>query len=208
LPDVRSDHPLLPAAPAPSPGASTQALTDELLAIRCQLGEPEAFDALIARWHEPLGRYVHRTLGAGQAAEDALQDTWLRVVRALPTLRDPSRLRPWLFGIARRAVMDHLRRDYGHAADVPLELAEAEDASPGDDTLALIERAESLTQLNASLLELPLVEREVLVLFYLQELSLEQLTQVLEVPLGTVKSRLFRARRRLRDHLLANGVHP
>jgi RNA polymerase sigma factor (sigma-70 family) len=211
VPDVSPDplHGPLPdallstAKPSPS-----DALADELLAIRCQLGEPEALDALIARWHEPLRRYLLRTLGARPEAEDVVQDTWLRVVRALPRLEDPARLRAWLFGIARRALMDQLRRDYGRANDVALELAEADAGMISDDAQWQLERDESIALLADSLEALPLVEREVLVLFYLQELTLDQLALVLEVPVGTVKSRLFRARRRLRAHLLTKGVEP
>ena len=89
-----------------------------------------------------------------------------------------------------------------------LELAEADAGMISDDAQWQLERDESIALLADSLEELPLVEREVLVLFYLQELTLDQLALVLEVPVGTVKSRLFRARRRLRAHLLTKGVEP
>jgi RNA polymerase sigma factor (sigma-70 family) len=82
---------------------------DELLAIRCQLAEPAALDELVERWHPPLWRYVLRMCGDEEEAADLLQGIWLRILRALPGLRDPGRLRPWLFGIARRAVMDRHR---------------------------------------------------------------------------------------------------
>ncbi len=192
-----------PASAAPRSNAE---LDDELLAVRCQLGEPEAFDDLIARWHEPLWRYLMRTLEAPQEADDALQDTWLRVLRAFPALRDPSRLRPWLFGIARRALMDRLRGQYANRVDVSLEFTELPDSRDGLDIEWETQRADTLVRLGETLVDLPLVEREVLVLFYLQELSLTQLAEVLAVPVGTVKSRLFRARRMLRDRLLAKGV--
>ena len=85
---------------------------DELLAIRCQLGERAAFDALIARWHEPLWRYLRRLANNDDAARDLTQDTWLRVLRGIGALREPAKLRPWLFGIARRVAMDRLRFEY------------------------------------------------------------------------------------------------
>src|SRR5689334_3814751 len=88
------------------------ALSDELLVVRCQLGEPAAFTALIHRWHEPLWRYVRRMADDDDAAADVLQDVWLRVVRAMPRLREAKRVRAWLFGIARRTTMDRLRRQY------------------------------------------------------------------------------------------------
>ncbi len=174
--------------------------------MRCQLGEPEAFDELIARWHQPLGRYVARTLGTGQDADDALQDTWLRVLRAMPSLRDPSKLRPWLFGIARRSLMDRLRGRYASMDELPIEPTDLLESQTAEDAKFEFERSETLVQMHQTLGEMPLVEREVLVLFYLHELSLAQLADVLELPAGTVKSRLFRARRMLRDRLIEKGV--
>jgi DNA-directed RNA polymerase specialized sigma24 family protein len=152
---------LLPESPTPV--VTTMPDNLELLAVRCQLGEREALDALVARWHLPLWKYARRLTGSEAAADDAVQDVWLRVLRGLPGLREPAHLRPWIFGIARRVLMDRLRAQY---------------AAP-----------------------MPVLEREVLVLFYLDELSLAELADVLAIPVGTAKSRLFRARRILRARL-------
>jgi len=170
--------------------------SDELLAVRCQLGEPDALDALIARWHPALWSYARRVTGDPDAAADAVQDAWLRILRALPGLRDPARLRPWMFGIARRVLMDRFRAQYAAPAfaDVePGDLAEPDDRR--DAALAAEE-------LHGALDALPVAERELLALFYLEELSLNELADVLSVPVGTVKSRLFRARRLLRERLV------
>ncbi len=177
------------------PNDDRDALADELLAVRCLLGEPAAFDALVARWHEPLRLYLGRLIGDEDAAADTLQDCWLRVLRALPGLRDPARLRPWLFGIARRAAMDRFRRRHADAIDELADVSEvAAPDAPDDDP-------ELLARMHEALGRLPIMERDVLVLFYLQELSLAQLADVLQVPTGTVKSRLHRARRLLRRAL-------
>lgn len=173
---------------------------DELLAIRCQLGEPAAFDALIARWHEPLWKYLRRLTGDEDAAAEAVQDTWLRILRGMPRLRDAGRLRAWIFGIARRVVMDRLREKYAEPARVSpedVELAAADEAGDLREELAL---------LHEELARLPVPEREVLVLFHLQELTLTEIAEVAGIPAGTVKSRLFRARRALRDQLILKGV--
>ena len=71
---------------------------DELLVVRCQLGEPDAFDALIARWHGPLWRYIRRMTGHDEEAQDIEQEVWLRVIRGIARLQDGSRLRGWLLG--------------------------------------------------------------------------------------------------------------
>lgn len=176
--------------------------SDELLAVRCQLGEPAAFDALVERWHPALWSYVRRVSDDDDQAAELLQDTWLRVLRAMPRLRDPARLRPWLFGIARRALMDRLRDRYAAPAQEPIEAADAEASAETDDVDS------DLLTMRDELVRLPVIEREVLALFYLQELTLAEVADVLAVPAGTVKSRLFRARRMLRERLTERGIQP
>ncbi len=171
---------------------------DEWLVVRCQLGERAAFDELTARWHAPLWSFLRRLSGEDDAADDLAQDVWLRVLRGIGRLRDGSRLRPWLFGIARRAAMDRLRAQYAvPASDVDVAALPAAEPSLLEDDVAVM---------REELARLPLVEREALTLFYLQELSLTEVAEVLEVPLGTVKSRLFRARQLLRRELEAKGM--
>jgi RNA polymerase sigma factor (sigma-70 family) len=173
---------------------------DDLLAVRCQLGEREAFDELIRRWHEPLWKYARRLTGDEDAAAETVQEAWLRVVRGIARLRDPERLRAWLFGITRRVVMDRLRAKYGEPVMVDIEdvdVAGAEEAS---------ELAGDVEMMLEELQRLPLLEREVLVLFYLRELTLNELADILGVPIGTIKSRLFRARHSLRRQLERKGV--
>ncbi|MFF3439835.1 RNA polymerase sigma factor [Streptosporangium sp. NPDC002721] len=170
-------------------------MTDELLVVRCRLGEREAFAELVRTWHDPVRDYVRRMLGPSRA-DDVAQEVWVAVVRGLPRLKEPGRFAPWLFTIARRAVADRLREEYARP-EIPME----EERASGDPADALVDRAGLL----AGLSELPVREREVLVLFYLRDLSLEDCAQVCAVPVGTVKSRLSRARRMLRDRLTEKG---
>ena len=173
---------------------------DELLAIRCQLGERAAFTDLINRWHEPLWRYLRRLAGSNEAADDLVQDTWLRVMRGIAGLRDAARVRPWLFGIARRVAMDRLRAQYARPHDDEAQIDEIA-ALPVDDELE-----SDLEALEAGLASLPVRERETLALFYLRELSIEEMSALLGVPAGTVKSRLFRARELLRGQFHKPGA--
>lgn len=173
--------------------SSSDTRADELLAIRCQLGERDAFDALITRWHEPIWRYLRRLTNSDDAAADLAQDTWLKVLRGIATLREPSSLRPWLFGVARRVAMDRLRRQYARAEDSGAVLEDI--AAPESD--AGLEA--DLAALESKLEKLPLRERETLALFYLRELTIEEIAALLAVPAGTVKSRLHRARQQLRN---------
>ncbi len=169
-------------------------MTDELLVVRAQLGERAAFAALVRRWRVPVWAFVRRMLDA-ERADDVAQEVWLAVVRGLPRLRDSDRFKPWLFTIARRSVADCLRAEYARAA-VSADEPVAEDLAD-----ATVERTEVLAALSA----VPVVEREVLVLFYLEDLSVQECAQVCGIPVGTVKSRLGRARRLLREHLAEKG---
>jgi RNA polymerase sigma factor (sigma-70 family) len=178
-----------------------QAVEDDLLVTRCKLGEQRAFDELIDRWHVPLWRYARRLTGDDEVAAEMVQDVWLRVLRGIVRLRDHERLRAWLFGIARRVVMDRLREVYAAPATEAIDLSTI--AAEEDDGRDL---ELEISALHEELDRLPVIEREVLALFYLQELSLKDLAEVLGVPVGTVKSRLFRARSLLRHQLTMKGI--
>jgi RNA polymerase sigma factor (sigma-70 family) len=186
-------------AVADSSESGCRARDDEWLVVRCQLGERPAFDELIDRWHDPLWRYVRRMTGDPHAAQDIVQDLWLRVLRGIPRLREGAKLRPWLFGIARRAVMDRWRDTYAAPDFSDLDVADVPFEDPAGD------READLAAMELELTQLPFVEREVLTLFYLRELSLADVSDVLTVPIGTVKSRLFRARQLLRRQLESKG---
>jgi RNA polymerase sigma-70 factor (ECF subfamily) len=187
---------------SPAPDPTRDALADEWLVVRCQLGEREAFDEIVARWQLPLWRYARQLAGSDAAADDATQDVWLRVLRGIARLRDGAKLRPWLFGIAHRVLMDRLREQYRMplVPDDDVDLA----AVPIDESALQLES--DLAALRDGLARLPALEGEVLTLFYLQQLSLDEVSQVLAVPVGTVKSRLHRARRLLRHQLEIQGA--
>jgi RNA polymerase sigma-70 factor (ECF subfamily) len=179
--------------------ATSSTRADALLAVRCQLGEREAFDELIRRWADPLRRYVFRVAGNAELADELVQDIWLRVLHGIGRLQDPDKFRPWLFGIAHRRMMDQLRERYASPIDAH---ATAEDIAV-EATLA--DRELEARELGRGLQRLPAAERDLLSLFYLEELSLNDVASVLAVPVGTVKSRLFRARNLLRLELIGES---
>jgi RNA polymerase sigma factor (sigma-70 family) len=173
-------------------------MTDELTVIRCQLGERDAFAELVRAWHDPVRAYVWRMLPSADV-DDVAQDVWLAVLRGLPRLRQPERFTPWLFTIARRAVTNRLRAEYARA-----EVAGDTQPAGPDPTDRVLDRAE----VAAGLAGLPVREREILILFYLHDLSLETCAEICAIPVGTVKSRLSRARRMLRAELLRAELLP
>ncbi|MFI5905944.1 RNA polymerase sigma factor [Dactylosporangium sp. NPDC051541] len=169
-------------------------MNDELLVIRCQLGERDAFAELVRGWHPRVERYVGRMLG--RPDDDVVQEIWLAVVKGLPRLQRADRFTPWLFTVARRAVTNRLREAYTRPD--PLD----DDVLPADDDTEAVVNRELLA---GALTALPARDREVLLLFYLEDLPLEACAQICAVPVGTVKSRLNRARRLLRQELVRKG---
>ena len=165
----------------------------ELLVLRCKRRDRQAWDELIHQWEGRLLYYVRRLVATEADAWDVLQQTWLRAFRGLRTLDDPQRLASWLFQIARCTAMSHWRGYYRAQArmeeDVDLaELTEEDEEDPCADA----------EQVHLALGRISLAHREVLTLYFLEDLPLQQIAEILGVPLGTVKSRLCYARRALR----------
>lgn len=165
----------------------------ELLCMRCQRGDRKAWEELVAHWERPLFYYVRRMARSEEDALQILQDTWLRVFSSLPSLTDPARLAAWLYTITRRVVLRYI----GEFGDERLAQADvsAQQDMRRDSGGEVDEEAEAV---HWGLAQLAPVQREVLVLFYLEDLSLTEMAEVLAIPVGTVKSRLNKARGELK----------
>jgi RNA polymerase sigma factor (sigma-70 family) len=174
----------------------------ELLCLACQGGDRAAWGELVDTWERPLFYYVRR-LGASEAdALQILQDTWIEVLNSLGSLKDPSRFVPWLYTITRRmAIRARPRRidELTTHADISGQ------ADPDDDFEA---RLDDTAAVHWGLERLPPQQREVLVLFFLRDLSLKDIAEVIDVPVGTVKSRLHKARQQLAALLRRSEAKP
>ncbi len=164
-----------------------------VLVVRCQLGERAAWEELVQRWHQHLWRFIFGMLGDREAAEDVLQIVWLHMVQSLVRLREPARFEAWMYRIARNVIADRLRAQYRR----PLEET-FEEAVRSDRAFESIDLTDSLQN---ALSNLHPIDRETTVLYYFQEKTLDEVAGICEVPAGTVKSRLHRARRQLRETL-------
>lgn len=175
----------------------------KLLVVRCQLGERAALEELVRTWERPLLYYVRRLLPSDQDPLHVLQEVWVKVFANLGKLRDPARLAPWLYAITRHTIMDHLRDHYARRElmaigrdDPPAPEATADD---GHSWFLAAE------EVHFGLSRVSVVDREVLTLYFLQDLSIQEIAEVLGIPPGTVKSRLFHARNNLRIVLCEKG---
>jgi RNA polymerase sigma-70 factor (ECF subfamily) len=179
------------------------ATRDELLALRCQAGEPAAFAELIAAFERPLRYYLIKRLGDEDRAYDVLQEVWLKVVHTIRQLVEPAALRVWLYRLAHGAAVDHIRRRRVRQV-AEQERSAPEDAAETDPEFTSVDAQ----AIHRALDELPPLQREALVLFFLEDLSLGDIADVLGCPVGTVKSRLYYAKRALRDLLMRDGYGP
>jgi RNA polymerase sigma-70 factor (ECF subfamily) len=181
---------------------STERARDELLALRCQSSDPDAFRDLIAEFERPLRYYLLKTLGDEDRAYDVLQDLWLKVFRGIRQLVEPAALRVWLYRAAHGLAVDQIRRRHVRQA-AEQERAVAEDVAEVPEFTRIDAQA-----IHRALDELETTQREVLVLFFLEDLSLEDIADVVGCPTGTVKSRLYYAKRALHDVLKRDGYGP
>ena len=173
--------------------AEKQAIYYELLVLRCQQGRRAALEELIHTWEKRLFYYIRRLIDDEAQAWSILQETWLKVLKDIKKLREPRKLPSWLYSIARNTVIDHLRNKYSRQAmfgnNENIADVETSDFSFNFDNAEAV---------HYGLGRLSLHHREVLTLLFLQDLSIDEIARVLQIPVGTVKSRLYHAKRALK----------
>jgi len=171
-------------------------LNDELLVLRCQEGDAEAFALLVGRWQRRLWRHAWRLTGDESAAWDAVQETWMGISQGMARLADAAAFPAWAYQIASNKCRDSLRRDRRRrqAAETYFAWTQGEQRET-----AMAE--EQYSNLKNALEQLSGPDRAVLSLRYEENFDTAEIAGILAVPEGTVKSRLFYARRRLRKYL-------
>ena len=172
------------------------------LLLRAGRGDEAAFLLLYERHRTPVFRFACRMLGSAQQAEDVTQECFLSILRRPEAFRaERASLRTYLCAIARHLALKQLRkRGQETLVDDPPEEA-PRGAAGGRDALSAVIEAEAAEAVRSAVEALPPLQREAVVLFEYQEMSLADVAAVCDVDVGTVKSRLHRARERLRRTL-------
>ena len=174
------------------------------LLLRAGRGDEAAFLLLYERHRTPVFRFACRMLGSAQQAEDVTQECFLSILRRPEAFRaERASLRTYLCAIARHLALKLLRKRGQETVvdDPPEEAAGGGPAAGGRDPLSRVIEEEAAEAVRTAVLGLPPLQREAVVLFEYQEMSLADVAAVCEVDVGTVKSRLHRARERLRRTL-------
>ncbi|HEX9172072.1 MAG TPA: sigma-70 family RNA polymerase sigma factor [Telluria sp.] len=167
-------------------------LNDAQCVTLAQKGDGKAFSELVVRYQDRVYRFLVRLTRSPDAALDLAQDTFLRAYQNLPRWRPDAQFKTWLFQIARNIAFDRLRREK-LVAFVELEDDFAlQDTAAGPDTL--LETAQRYRLLESALAKLPVEHREILLLREIEEMTYDDIALVLDLNLGTVKSRIARAR--------------
>jgi len=182
-------------------------LPDEDLFARLLKGDEEALESLFTRYAQPLYSFLWRLTGDQALAEDLLQEVFIRLVNYAG--KPPLYFRAWLYTVARNLAYSSFRahgREQAHRAYSGANNDEALKDTTQDLPEKVILSRDNEERIRQSLERLPDEQREVVLLRYYQGLSLEEIATVVEVSLGTVKSRLYRALRRLRGMLLREEV--
>lgn len=166
-------------------------------------GDRGAFEALYRRFHRPLAAYLLRLTGRAEVVDELVDDTLMVVWQQADRFDGRSRLSTWIFGIAYKKALKHLerqRREAGRTGET-----DEEPVAPEDGPERLHVRRELAQQVAAALDRLSAEQRGVVVLTYYHGLSYPEIAEVMSCPVGTVKTRMFHARRKL-AHLLADAA--
>ncbi len=174
---------------------------DELLKGLRQ-SESQAFDILLARFEAPLYRFFFYAHGRHDRAEDECGETFAQLVHLFPKMRgEPESLRSFVFGVARNVQ----RRGWRSRSEAQLDADElAKVPTPGPSTFESVVHREQVEQALTLINQCNDPERQVLLLRFVEELKLEEISVALEIPLNTVKSILHRSCARLRQQMQAN----
>lgn len=168
---------------------------EELLVLAVQDGDQEAFKQLYLCYHKPLGRFAYKLCGSTELAQDALQDSWLKASHSIRKIRDPRTFRSWIYRLVRWRCLDLMRQ---HSKEKLYEYFN--ESVHKDLTSSELDKAiEQSDELNTAMAKMPAMEKQIIHLFYLDELTIAEIGTILSIPEGTVKSRLSRVRTLLRE---------
>ncbi len=169
---------------------------DHALVAAALGGDPEAFAELVRRYDRPVYHLAYRTLRDAEEARDVAQEAFFKAYRSLRTFRPGAKFSTWIFSIAYHTCCDRLNRRKRFSSD---ELEEPVDTAPSPEQAAIA--SDEARRLRAAIDALPEKYRTVITLYHLQGQQYEEIARVLGLPMGTVKTHLFRAKEHLRRML-------
>ncbi|MGJ8693446.1 MAG: RNA polymerase sigma factor [Thalassotalea sp.] len=168
----------------------------DLLVIEAQLGDDKAFEHLFKLFKQSVLHYAYKVSADTQIAQDASQNSWIKVAKNLKSLKDPRAFKSWLFQLTHWQILDLLRKQKKEQNCINLDEA-LEDKTFVFEPPETDQHGELYFYIN----QLENIDKQAIHLFYLEQMSLQEISIVLAVPVGTIKSRLNRARNHLKAQL-------
>ncbi|HEV7843072.1 MAG TPA: sigma-70 family RNA polymerase sigma factor [Pyrinomonadaceae bacterium] len=186
------------------------AIADCDLVVRAIKGREDGFNELVRRYQRPIAAYVYRMVGDYDSALDLTQEVFIKVYSSLARYRPEFKFSTWIYKIAHNASVDHLRRNSSREQALTSEVDGEEreltimsrKLSPEQEYAMEERRAE----IERVVRQLPSVYRELIILRHQHDLSYDEIAEVMSLPLGTVKNRLFRAREMMRQQFVERGI--
>lgn len=182
--------------------------TDESLALAIQQGDKNALIELVNRHHSRLIGYLYRICDGDRGlAEDMTQETFLRTIRSIQQYEYPRRFKTWLYTIATNIMRDHYKRAEMRYTILSIDRSESinshSELTPEDTFLGDVE----ISHVIKALQQLSKLHQSVILLRYYEELPLKDIADILDIPVGTVKSRLSLGLKHLKKHLEQNDIY-
>lgn len=207
---IRRKYPLSTQSSQPSPlgWEEKNKLSDKALISLIKNGDKEAFSILIKRYEKKVLNILYLQLGNTPDLEDLAQEVFIKVFKNVKNFRGESQFSTWLYRIAVNVSYDYKRKSKDiYSLDDPLKEDEEDTfekiiPNNDEDPLSIIEEEDLRNKLRKLIKELPKEYQEVLILREYEGLSYEEISKILNCPIGTVESRLFRARKELKEKLL------
>jgi len=186
-----------------------QSLTDVELIAKAISGREDGFEELVRRYQRPITNYVFRMLNDYDSSLDVTQEVFIKVYNSLERYSSEYKFSTWLYRIAHNAAIDYIRRRSPNQQSIETENKDGayqlQIESPNPTPEQERERSEWRTEIEAVVKCLPSVYRELILLRHAQDLSYDEIAEITNLPLGTVKNRLFRAREMMREIFIERG---
>jgi RNA polymerase sigma-70 factor (ECF subfamily) len=185
---------------------------DRTLIRRCLRGDRKAYEALLHRYQDPVYNFCHRMVRDSGQAEDIAQEAFVRTLTRLEQYDERYSFASWVFKIASNLCIDHLRKSRRIAYSLDEEIGTAdgsyrrEPAGLGPDPADRTHAAEQMRLLDEAVADLPEHYRVILLLRHREDLSYEEIARILDLPIGTVKIRIHRAREQVKRRLNRDEV--
>lgn len=187
-----------------------QKLTDAELITKAIGGGEESFEELVTRYQRPIVSYVYRMLNDYDSSLDVTQEVFIKVYNSLERYSSEYKFSTWLYRIAHNAAIDHIRRNSKKLQSLETEnqdgTYELQLESPRPTPEQERENSEWRIEIESVVKCLPTVYRELIILRHAKDLSYGEIAEITDLPLGTVKNRLFRAREMMREMLVERGI--